>query len=55
MNIECNVENKEENKIKVEWYLKGKELENGYSLKMKCEFGFVKMNLNDVYESDKGI
>ncbi|GLH07319.1 LOW QUALITY PROTEIN: Titin [Gryllus bimaculatus] len=55
LHLECQVEPKEDPNLKVEWYFNGKNLEHGSRFKMTCDFGFVTLDLTDVYERDQGI
>ncbi|XP_068082222.1 titin [Anabrus simplex] len=55
LHLECQVEPKEDPNLKVEWYFNGKALEHGSRFKMTCDFGFVTLDLTDVYERDQGI
>lgn len=55
LHLEGQVEPKEDPNLKIEWYLNGKILEHGSRFKMTCDFGFVTLDLTEVYERDQGI
>lgn len=55
LHLEGTVEPKEDPNLKIEWYLNGKALEHGSRFKMTNDFGFVTLDLTDVYERDQGI
>nr|CAD7404271.1 unnamed protein product [Timema cristinae] len=55
LHLEGQVEPKEDPNLKVEWFFNGKALEHGSRFKMTCDFGFVTLDLSDVYERDQGI
>lgn len=55
LHLEGTVEPKEDPNLKIEWYFNGKVLEHGSRFKMTSEFGFVTLDLIEVYERDQGI
>lgn len=55
LHLEGQVEPKEDPNLKIEWYFNGKILQHGSRFKMNSEFGFVTLDLVDVYERDQGI
>lgn len=55
LHLEGTVEPKEDPNLKIEWFLNGKALEHGSRFKMTSDFGFVTLDLTDVYERDQGI
>uniref|UniRef100_A0A0K8UMS0 Regulatory protein zeste n=1 Tax=Bactrocera latifrons TaxID=174628 RepID=A0A0K8UMS0_BACLA len=55
LHLEGNVEPKEDPNLFIEWYFNGKILQHGSRFKMTSEFGFVTMDLTEVYERDQGI
>lgn len=55
LHLEGTVEPKEDPNLKIEWYFNGKLLEHGSRFKMTSEFGFVTLDLIEVYERDQGI
>lgn len=55
LHLEGQVEPKEDPNLKIEWYFNGKLLEHGSRFKMSSEFGFVTLDLIEVYERDQGI
>lgn len=55
LHLEGTVEPKEDPNLKVEWFFNGKLLEHATRFKMTCDFGFVTLDLTDVYERDQGI
>lgn len=55
LHLEGQVEPKEDPSLKIEWYFNGKVLEHGSRFKMTSEFGFVTLDLTEVYERDQGI
>ncbi|XP_024080936.1 titin isoform X2 [Cimex lectularius] len=55
LHLEATVEPKEDPNLKIEWFFKGKALEHGSRFKMTSEFGFVTLDLTEVYERDQGI
>lgn len=55
LHLEGQVEPKEDPNLKIEWYFNGKILEHGSRFKMTSEFGFVTLDLIEVYERDQGI
>lgn len=55
LHLEAQVEPKEDPNLKIEWFFNGKVLQHGSRFKMTSEFGFVTLDLVDVYERDQGI
>lgn len=55
LHLEAEVEPKEDPNLKIEWFFNGKVLQHGSRFKMTSEFGFVTLDLVDVYERDQGI
>ncbi|KAK0090259.1 hypothetical protein PV325_001954 [Microctonus aethiopoides] len=55
LHLEGQVEPKDDPNMKIEWYFNGKALEHGSRFKMTSDFGFVTLDLTDVYDRDSGI
>lgn len=55
MHMECNVEPKQDPKLRIEWFFNGKLLEHGSRFRMNNDFGYVSLDLSDVYARDQGI
>lgn len=55
LHLEGQVEPKEDPNLKIEWYFNGKILEHGSRFKMTKDFGFVTLDLIEVYDRDQGI
>ncbi|XP_055379031.1 titin isoform X2 [Condylostylus longicornis] len=55
LHLEGHVEPKEDPNLKIEWYFNGKLLSHGSRFKMSKDFGFVTLDLIEVYERDRGI
>ena len=55
LHLEGQVEPKNDPNLKIEWYFNGKVLEQGSRFKLSSDFGFVTLDLIDVYERDSGI
>ncbi|XP_031367951.1 titin isoform X4 [Apis dorsata] len=55
LHLEGQVEPKDDPNLKIEWYFNGKTLEHGSRFKMTSDFGFVTLDLTDVYDRDSGI
>lgn len=55
LHFEGQVEPKDDPNMKIEWYFNGKILQHGSRFKMTSEFGFVTLDLIEVYERDQGI
>lgn len=55
LHLEGQVEPKEDPNLKIEWYFNGKQLAHGSRFKFTNDFGFVTMDLTEVYERDQGI
>lgn len=55
LHLEGQVIPKDDPNLKIEWYFAGKQLEHGSRFKMTNDFGFVTLDLTDVYERDQGI
>lgn len=55
IHLEANVEPKEDPNLFIEWYFNGKLLQHGSRFKMTTEFGFVTMDMIEVYSRDQGI
>lgn len=55
LHLECQVEPKTDPNLKVDWYFNSKALVHGSRFKMTSDFGFVTLDLTEVYERDQGI
>lgn len=55
LHLEGQVEPKEDPNLKIEWYFNGKILQHGSRFKMTSDFGFVTLDLIEVYDRDQGI
>lgn len=55
LHLEGQYEPKNDPNLKIEWYFNGKVLEHGSRFKMTNDFGFVTLDVTDVYERDSGI
>lgn len=55
LHLEGQVEPKHDPNLKIEWLLNGKVLEHGSRFKMTSDFGFVTLDLTEVYDRDQGI
>ena len=55
LHMECHVEPKEDPKLRVEWFFNGKQLDHGSRFRVTNDFGFVSLDLSDVYGRDQGI
>uniref|UniRef100_A0A1I8N5F2 Ig-like domain-containing protein n=2 Tax=Musca domestica TaxID=7370 RepID=A0A1I8N5F2_MUSDO len=55
LHLEGNVEPKEDPNLFIEWYFNGKLLQHGSRFKMTSEFGFVTLDMIEVYARDQGI
>ncbi|XP_023947919.2 titin [Bicyclus anynana] len=55
LHLEGQVEPKNDPDLKIEWFFNGKVLEQGSRFKIRSDFGFVTLDLIDVYERDSGI
>lgn len=55
LHLEGQVEPKNDPNLKIEWYFNGKTLEHGSRFKLTSDFGFVTLDVTDVYERDSGI
>ncbi|XP_035789232.1 titin-like isoform X6 [Anopheles albimanus] len=55
LHLEGTVEPKDDPNLKIEWYFNGKVLQHGSRFKMTSDFGFVTLDLTEVYERDQGI
>lgn len=55
LHLEGQVEPKEDPNLRIEWYFNGQVLAHGSRFKMTNDFGFVTLDLVDVYERDQGI
>ncbi|XP_045531935.1 titin isoform X5 [Pieris brassicae] len=55
LHLEGQVEPKDDPALKIEWYFNGKVLEHGSRFKLASDFGFVTLDVTDVYERDSGI
>nr|XP_029725955.1 titin-like isoform X8 [Aedes albopictus] len=54
LHLEGQVEPKDDPNLKIEWYFNGKVLQHGSRFKMTNDFGFVTLDLTEVYERDQG-
>ena len=55
LHMECHVEPKQDPKLRVDWFFNGKLLDHGSRFKMTNDFGFVSLDLSDVYARDQGV
>jgi hypothetical protein len=55
LHLEGQVEPKEDPNLKIEWYFNGKAISHGSRFKFTSDFGFVTLDLTEVYERDQGI
>lgn len=55
LHLEGQVEPKEDPNLKIEWYFNGKLLQHGSRFKFTNDFGFVTLDLTEVYERDQGV
>lgn len=55
LRLEGTVEPKTDPNLKIEWFFNGKSLDHGTRFKLTSDFGFVTLDLVDVYERDQGI
>ena len=55
LHLEGTVEPKEDPNLKIEWFLNGKSLDHASRFKLTSDFGFVTLDLTDVYDRDQGI
>lgn len=55
LHLEGTVEPKEDPNLKIEWFFNGKSLEHASRFKLTSDFGFVTLDLTDVYDRDQGI
>lgn len=55
LHLEGTVEPKEDPNLKIEWFVNGKSLDHGSRFKLTSDFGFVTLDLTDIYERDQGI
>jgi hypothetical protein len=55
LHMECHVEPKQDPKLRVEWFFNGKLLDHGSRFKMTNDFGFISLDLSDVYSRDQGV
>lgn len=55
LHLEGQVEPKEDPNLKIEWYFNGKLLQHGSRFKMTKDFGFVTLDLIEVYDRDQGV
>jgi titin len=55
LRLEGTVEPKNDPNLKIEWFFNGKSLDHGTRFKLTSDFGFVTLDLVDVYERDQGI
>ena len=55
LHMECHVEPKQDPKLRVDWFFNKKLLDHGSSFKMFNDFGFVSLDLSDVYARDQGV
>lgn len=55
LHLEGSVEPKDDPDLKIEWFFNGKSLEHGTRFKFTSDFGFVTLDLTDVYDRDQGI
>lgn len=55
LHLEGQVEPKDDPNLKIEWYFNGQVLQHGARFKMTCDFGFVNLDLTEVYDRDSGI
>lgn len=55
LHLEGTVIPKEDPNLKIEWFFNGKSLEHGSRFKFTNDFGFVTLDLTDIYERDQGV
>lgn len=55
LHLEGQFEPKDDPTLKLEFFLNGKQLSHGSRFKMTNDFGFVTLDLSDVYARDQGI
>lgn len=55
LHLEGTVEPKTDPNLKIEWFFNGKSLDHASRFKLTSDFGFVTLDLTDVYERDQGI
>lgn len=55
LHMECHVEPKQDPKLRLEWFFNGKLLDHGSRFRMTNDFGFVSLDLSDVYARDQGV
>lgn len=55
LHLEGQVEPKDDPNLKIEWYFNGKAIAHGSRFKFTSDFGFVTLDLTEVYERDQGI
>ncbi|KAI5701651.1 hypothetical protein M8J75_011738 [Diaphorina citri] len=55
LHLEAQVEPKNDPNLKIEWIFNGKPLELGSRFKTTADFGFVTLDLTEVYDRDQGI
>lgn len=55
LHLEAQVEPKNDPNLKIEWYFNGKILEHGSRFRLTNDFGFVTLDITDIYERDSGI
>lgn len=55
LHLEGTVEPKDDPNLKIEWFVNGKSLDHGSRFKLANDFGFVTLDLTDIYERDQGI
>lgn len=55
LHLEGSVEPKEDPNLKIEWFFNGKSLDHASRFKLTSDFGFVTLDLTDVYERDQGV
>lgn len=55
LHLEGQVEPKDDPNLKVEWYFNGKILQPAARFKTTCDFGFVTLDLIEVFDRDSGI
>ncbi|XP_050422457.1 titin isoform X5 [Adelges cooleyi] len=55
LHLEARVEPKDDPSLKIEWYFNGQVLDLGSRFKTNNDFGFVTLDLTDVYDRDQGV
>lgn len=54
VHFECRVEPKNDPRLRIEWYRKGKPLPSGHRYRSTYDMGFVSLDILNVYNEDEG-